>query len=349
MFPGLAVAGVLRARGHDVALWVTGRKEEHAALVNWDGPVVTVRARGFRSFLSVGAIGVSIGLLGALSSSIRIMRRRRPDALLAMGSYASMGPALAARLFGIPVVLHEANAIPGRAIRFLSRFADCVATGFEETREFIHHPHSIVTGIPLRESIEGARTDDRLGLLRDDWFTVLVVGGSRGAHTLNVVASSAVVRLRRKGLSVQAIHLAGSSDEDAIRDVYRRNGVPAAVFGFLDSIGQAYRRASFAVCRAGASTCAELLYYGVPALLVPYPLAIHRHQSANARALERALVADVVDEKELTEGRLEAYLLGKMNDPALPESERPAARRRGTRGASAALARLVEDAARKAT
>jgi len=300
-----------------------------------------------------------------------------------MGSYASIGPVLAARWLNIPVVLHEANVIPGRAIRFLSRWAEAVAVGFEETRHHLTHPRLVVTGMPVRQNVEreassvecrnedgGQATDagpqsaicnrqseisnhqseisnhqseiSNWGALAPSVFTLLVMGGSRGAHRLNEIVSQAILRLHREGNSLQVIHLAGRSDEQSIRQAYRQAGVPHAVFGFLHEMAQAYRQASLAICRSGASTCAELSCYGVPALLVPYPFAIHQHQAANADALSLSGAADICDEQILTVDWLVGYVAGLMSDTAHLAHMRTAALQRVMNNPAAALADLVE-------
>ncbi|MFC1461177.1 undecaprenyldiphospho-muramoylpentapeptide beta-N-acetylglucosaminyltransferase [Verrucomicrobiota bacterium] len=345
IFPGLATARALRRRGHEVMLWLVGRDLEPVALEGWEGKVVTVHARGFSSRFSPRNAGVLWSLFLSVLTCARTMKRSRPDVLLAMGSYASVGPVLAAKRLGIPVVLHEANVVPGRAIRLLSPVARTVAIGFEETRQVLRHKHVVLTGMPLREAAREDSSDELWNGLKDNGFTVLIMGGSRGAHTLNMMGSSAVIRLYQEARGVQVIHLTGSSDEAVIRAGYERVGVPHAVFGFLGDVRQAYRRAALAVCRSGASTCAELSCYGVPALLVPYPFATHQHQLANARALEKSGSADVRKEDELTEEWIVDYLRGHVSDHGRLESMKEAARNRVSEDAASALADLVEEAA----
>ena len=127
VFPGLATARELLSRGHEVTLWLTGRDTEQSARKDWDGPVVEVPARGFPSGLSFRSLQTAWKLAQAVGQCRAQMRRSRPDVLLAMGSYASVGPCGAARLLGVPIVLHEANVIPGRAVRLFSRSAAAVA------------------------------------------------------------------------------------------------------------------------------------------------------------------------------------------------------------------------------
>lgn len=371
IFPGLAVAEILRQRGHTVILWLAGKPGEDLALAGWVGTVVTVYARGVSSHAPQVLFAAGLRLVRAVLQCRQSMRHFSPDVLLAMGSYASIGPVLAARWLNIPVVLHEANVIPGRAIRFLSRWAQAVALGFEETRQHLAHRRLVFVGMPVRQHVErgnqamaaacrtanaGPQSEienhkleiNQWGALIPGRFTLLIMGGSRGAHRLNEIVSRTVIRLHGAGDAIQVIHLTGQSDEEAVRQAYQKNGVPHAVFGFLHDMARAYRPATLAICRSGASTCAELAYYGVPALLVPYPFAIHQHQTANADALASSGSADICDEQILTVEWLASYVAGLMRDPARLAHMRAAALRRVTRDPAAMLADLVEAIGRAA-
>jgi len=342
IFPGLATARELQRRGHEVVVWLAGKSIEGLSVENWDGPVESVRAAGFPSGVSWRAIGTLGRLAAAVTTCFRRMRRRRPDVVLAMGSYASVGPVLAARGLGIPVVLHEANAIPGRAVRWLSRWATAVGIAFESAALELQGRRTVITGMPVRPKQDGRLVDPAL---RENGFTVLVMGGSQGAHRLNEIVPRAVARVRAMGVDIQVIHLSGAADRDAVRAAYRDAGVDGMVLDFLSEVGLAYNRANLAICRAGAATCAELVQYGLPALLVPYPMAQRDHQMANARALEAAGVADVLPEHELEERTLGEYLarrcregIGRRPVPAAGERLLPS-------GAAQRLADLVESCA----
>jgi len=341
VFPGLATARVLRRRGHDVILWLAGKDVEQTAIAGWDGPVVTVHARGFSSGFSIRNASALWGLFRAFQTCRKTMKLHQPAVLLAMGSYASVGPALAARQSGIPLVLHESNVIPGRAIKLLHRWAAAVAIAFEETREFLRHERIVLTGMPLRESTE-ENNSGAWQAFEAGRFTMLIMGGSRGAHTLNIMASAAVTRLHKQGRKVQVIHLTGSADESRIRTDYEQAGVPHIVFGFLNDMAEAYQRTTLAVCRSGASTCAELSRYEVPALLVPYPFATHQHQLANARALEKSGSAHVRQESELSVDWIADYVSSHTADSTRLESMKKAAKIRNTGDAASLLADLVE-------
>lgn len=313
IFPGLATAEVLRARGHEVAIWIGGKKFEKEALAGWDGTVVVVPSCAFPArpgFSSLKALGM---LWRAFRQCRREMRAMRPDVFLAMGGYTSVAPVLAARELAVPIVLHEANVIPGRANRFLMRWAKTLALGFDETRSRIKHPDMILTGIPLRKVNP---CPGRFGenTLKPHLFTILVMGGSRGARALNETVTEAILRLHAAGKAIQVIHLTGTDDEEKVRQKYGAAGAPHFVAAFLQNMFPAYQRSSLAICRSGASTCAELGQYGVPALLVPYPHATAQHQLANAQAMKKSGMADVIEEKQLTAEWLEAYICAIMTD-----------------------------------
>jgi undecaprenyldiphospho-muramoylpentapeptide beta-N-acetylglucosaminyltransferase len=418
IFPGLATAETLRRRGHAVVVWLAGKRVEQTAVRGWDGPVVTVPFGGFGQLRSWRAPLIGLQLWRAIRQCKASLQAHRPEVLLAMGSYASLAPVWAAKSLRIPVVLHESNATPGRAIRFLSRWAAAVAVGFEETRPHLPHHRLVVTGTPLAERgkgegggwrvegesgrVEGGGwkgkaaneqlahrsqplaeerklsvSSEQLAVgsiqypvssiqhpassiqypvssiqhpqsailqnLSPDKFTVLVMGGSGGAHSLNEKAAQAIILLHQAGKPLQVIHLTGLADEQAVRQRYAQAGVPHLVFGFCHDMPEVYRRASLAICRSGAATCTELCRYGVAALLVPYPFATHQHQLANARALIATGAAELRVEAELTPEWLADYIAGAMADPARLDRIRQAALQRRGRDAAEALADLVEE------
>ncbi len=348
VFPGLATARELLSRGHDVTLWLTGRDTERSARKDWDGPVVEVPARGFPSGISFKSLQTAWKLAQAVLRCRAQMRKDKPDALLAMGSYASVGPCGAARLLGVPIVLHEANVIPGRAVRLFARSAAAVAAGFEETRYHLRQAKLSVVGVPLRDELtEAARGLSPRESAVHSPFRLLIVGGSMGAHRLNEVAAAALARLKKDGFEFAVVHLTGREDETSVRAAYEAAGVQAEVIAFTKYMAPLYHAADLAICRAGASTCAELAYFGVPALFVPYPNAAMDHQAANARALEKRGTADVVDESALTPEWLEAYLAQTLRKPERLVRLREAAFKEGVKDGTAALASLVEACARK--
>ncbi|MCK5850719.1 MAG: UDP-N-acetylglucosamine--N-acetylmuramyl-(pentapeptide) pyrophosphoryl-undecaprenol N-acetylglucosamine transferase [Kiritimatiellae bacterium] len=340
IFPGLAVANVLLQRDHTVTLWLAGRDIEDVSLSEWSGETVFVRAAGFQSHFSLAYFLGAARLLLCIFDSVRKMRRNRPDVLLAMGSYASVGPVVAARLLNVPVALHEANAAPGRAISFLSPCADAIALAFESAGRHLKHRRIVYTGFPLRSDLGGSFANTEL---MDGFTTVLVAGGSQGARFLDDIVSRAIKEVHLNGDRIQVIHLARPENRDDVERMYRDADVPCLVFGFLKEIGKAYNSADLAITRAGAATCAELHACQLPALLVPLPAARRNHQMLNALAMKDLGGIDVVAQDKLDTKWMVDYLHGVCANPGELEIRRDAMRSAPSHNATDLLADLVEN------
>ncbi len=346
VFPGVATALRLRERGHEVELWLAGRDIEKSLAGAWDGAVhpVGIRPVPWRSPLKACA-----GIGSQLSAFARLrarLGRERADAILAMGGYAGVAPVLAARSRGVTVILHESNAVPGRANTVLSRLARVTALAFQSANRFLPGRVTQWTGMPVRRDLLERRPLD--GIVPES-FTVLVMGGSQGAHRLNVLAGEALCRFppaEARGLSV--IHLAGERDAAEVRSLYREAGIEAQVFGFLSDIGRAYAAADAVICRAGAASCAELCLAGLPALLVPLPNAARDHQTANARVMAEAGASEYCAQADLTPERAKAFIRSIRDDVAKRESMRNALAGMARAGADDNLADLIERAAEAA-
>lgn len=341
-FPGLATAEALRARGHDVTLWLAGKGVESVTASAWNGPVEVLVSKGFEGRAGLRHLHSAWSLYRAVMEGTRRMRRAPPSALLAMGAYASVGPLGAAWRLGIPFVLHESNVVPGRAIRLFSRGAAAVAGAFAETGFHLKRRDFTLTGTPLRPALAAAAHAARGAVAVPHPPCVLVMGGSAGAQRLNELMPEALGFLRAAGETPAVVHLAGRGGDTSVLAAYARHGVPAEVLPFTHDMAALYARATLAVCRSGAATCAELGAFGVPALLVPYPFAVSDHQTANARSLERAGAADVVPESSLTAAWLADYLGERLRHRERLREMRAAALSRAPSDAAGALADLVE-------
>jgi UDP-N-acetylglucosamine--N-acetylmuramyl-(pentapeptide) pyrophosphoryl-undecaprenol N-acetylglucosamine transferase len=339
IFPGLTAANELRRRGHEVTLWLAGARPEGDALAGWPGPVEQIRAGGFQSARLLSNLAAAWSLLMAIPACRRRMKRNRPDVLLAMGSYASVGPSIAARSLRIPLVLHEANAVPGRAVSLLSRYASAVAVTFDAAAAHLPSATTVKTGLPIRTDLDD-RFDD--GVLRRGVFTVLVMGGSQGAQRLNEIVPEALIRLHARGAHLQVVHLAGRHDADRVHSQYAAAGLSHVVFPFLKEMGKAYNAADLAVSRSGAASCMELATRGVPCLLVPFPFARRDHQTANAAEMARCGGADTIAQRDLTAQWLADYVEPCMRQPAKLVTMRQALKAVAVPDATARLADLVE-------
>lgn len=329
----------MRERGNAVTLWLSGRDIEQASVSDWDGPVERVHAEGFQSG-GIRALGTIRSLVSAVAVCRRGMKKNRPDVVLGMGSYASVGPVVAARSLGVPAVVHEANVVPGRAVAFLARLGATVGLTFAATRRYLPGARTEVTGLPVRRDLGGSFDD---GALTGGRFTVLVMGGSQGARRVSEVGIAAILALHGRGAPIQVVHLCGRNQgADAIRSKYQSAGVPALVFEFLREMGKAYTAADIAVCRSGASSCMELATCGVPAVLVPLPTAVRDHQTANAREMEEAGAAVCLPESELTVDQLAGLVDNLRSDAPRLVAMKEAMRRMAQPEAAERLADLVE-------
>ena len=315
-FPGLAVAAELKRRGHEVVVWDSGRDIESSVMKSWDGPVFSTGARQL-SPKSVFSIFASI------LRCRKEMKRAKPDALLAMGSYSSLPPVLAARMCKVRVFLHEANTVPGKAVEFLSRFADTVAISFDMTARYLKDVKTVRTGLPVRAAItEGRRVD----FIPANAFVVFVTGGSQGAHAVNLLLMDALSMLKRevdKRLSshppslpprpLYVIHQTGAKDETLVMTEYTKVSLPARVHAFENEMANAFASADIVVARAGASTCFELAACGKPAFFIPLPSAMRNHQHFNADAFVAKGAADEGVQAQLAAKQICRYLLEKYD------------------------------------
>ena len=318
-FPGLAVAEEMRRRGHEVTVWASGRDIESSVMKRWDGPVFSTGARQL-------SVRNAFHNLGAILRCRKEMKRTRPDALLAMGSYSSLPPVLAARSCKVKVYLHEANTVPGKAVDFLSRFAETVAISFDVTSRYLKGVKTVRTGLPVRSDItSGTRFD----FIPSNAFVVFVTGGSQGAHAVNMLLKDALVMLKseldKRNQAVQqsnnssrplyVIHQTGAKDEPLVVEAYSKVGLPSRVHAFEAEMANAFASADIVVARAGASTCFELAACGKPALLIPLPSAMRNHQHFNADAFAAKGAADEGDQAQLAVRQVCRYLLEKYDRP----------------------------------
>jgi UDP-N-acetylglucosamine--N-acetylmuramyl-(pentapeptide) pyrophosphoryl-undecaprenol N-acetylglucosamine transferase len=285
LFPALAVAEALPA-GWDVHwLGVPDRLERQ--LVPSRYPLHTVKAgglqgRGLRRLLNL------LRLLAATRTVRRLIRRESIDAVFSTGGYIAAPAILAARWCGVPVVLHESNAIPGRVTRLLSRLCSCVALGLPAAAEDLRRCRPVVTGTPVRAAfLQHAPPPDWTPA--GEGPLLLVMGGSQGAVGLNRMVRPLLARLSAAG--VRVVHLTGSNDPEA-----GRGSAPAGVVErpFCDSMAGLLQHADLAVSRSGAGALSELAVCGTPAVLVPYPAAADQHQDANASAAASLAAAVIV-------------------------------------------------------
>ena len=354
MFPGLAVASELLARGHEVGIVLSGRTVESEKAGSGIPEAATRLAVRIPKPSARRPLSLAAWLFAAVPAR-RALRKFRPDALLAMGSYTSLPPVLAARSLGIPVALHEANAVPGKAVAKLARFASAVCVSFPHMeKRFAPGTRLAETGLPLRAEFSRGIGGSKA---RPGAFNLLVMGGSQGAHALNRLvaeAFGAAARTDPEGLArrhVKIVHLAGRSGEEEARKAWAQSGaaghgVEVEVVAFESDMARRYAEADACVSRAGASSCFELALAGVPAVFVPLPHLAGDHQSRNAEAFAGA--ADTVSQEDPDAARkLVSAVFALADDPALRAARREKMLALAPTSAAAKVASVVEDLARR--
>jgi UDP-N-acetylglucosamine--N-acetylmuramyl-(pentapeptide) pyrophosphoryl-undecaprenol N-acetylglucosamine transferase len=251
----------------------------------------------------VGILRFLQGILAlplAFIASWRILRRYRPDVVVGVGGYSSGPVVLAAWMQRVPTCVQEQNALPGITNKILGRIANVVFVAFEEARRFFPEGKVQVIGNPIRSKLLDNYLRSRMDHAR---FTILVFGGSLGAKRLNALTLEALDDLVELKDELHFVHQTGKSDVEAVRAGYLQRGFSAEVLDFIDDMSSAYAKADLVICRAGATTVAELTVCKRAAILVPYPHATDNHQEVNARSLVEAGAALMFREGELT-GRI---------------------------------------------
>ena len=343
VFPAEALAGELRERGYTLALFTDRRGAA------WSGALGDVDTHAIRAgrVSGVGILhrlrGMAELALGGLQSR-RLLSRLRPSVVVGFGGYASVPAMIAASSLSVPTVVHEQNALLGRANRLLAPRVSAIATSFATVARLRAEDASkvVLTGNPVREAVRALRDQPYPEPERGGTINILVTGGSQGASVFSRVVPDAIARLpeeirARINLSQQC----RSEDIDLVRSAYGAMDFMAQVATFFSDLADRLARAHLVICRSGASTCAELTTAGRPAILVPYPHAADDHQTHNARALAEAGGAELVAEPDFTPELLAARLKLMIEQPGRLAAMAAAAHRVGHADAAGNLAILV--------
>lgn len=341
IMPGLAVAEILRERGWRV-LWLGNPDKMEGRLVPARGiDLVPMHFQGVRGRGAMTLLKLPFLLMRACLQAWQRLSQVRPDVVLGMGGYVAFPGGMMASLRGMPLVVHEQNAVAGTANRWLAKRARRVLSGFPNVL-----PRAEVLGNPVRQDLcalpdPSVRYGARSGALR-----VLVVGGSLGAQALNTVLPQALALMAPESRPV-VTHQAGEKHLQGLRDGYAQAQVDAECRDFIDNMSEAMAQADILICRAGAMTVAEVAAAGVAALFVPFPHAIDDHQTANARYLSDVQAAWLCPQTELTPAWL-ADWLGQRTRPEL-QSVAERARQHARPQAATDIADVCEQAAGRAS
>ncbi|MCP4649242.1 MAG: undecaprenyldiphospho-muramoylpentapeptide beta-N-acetylglucosaminyltransferase [PVC group bacterium] len=295
---------------------------------------------------------ISVFLVKSIVEAIKIfflLFKIKPDAVVAFGGRSSIPAIFGARLLRIPTLIHEQNVIPGKVTRFLAHISDKVAVGFKVSQRYFKRKDTIFTGTPVRDGlkkIEKQEARRSLGL-SESKFTILVLGGSQGAHFINQNFLLAIENLSDKEKqSLQIIHLSGEKDKLKVEQGYLAADITARVFSYLFEISPAYCASDLVVSRAGAGTLSEVIYFAKAAVLIPYAYA-HAHQKENAKVMEDKAAAFVLNEDETCGEKVREIIVQAIKDPQTLQKIALATQKLNSDQATVVLAKLVEESVKR--
>jgi len=347
IFPALAVAEEMRRRSENVGSGAVkyatvflgaGRGLEARVIPRAGYPLETIRGAGLKGISGWKRALNAAQLPRSAFEAAQLLYRLRPSVVVGIGGYIAGPIMLEAALAGIPTLLYEANAIPGFTNRVLAPVVRLAAVGLGQSLD-VYGSKGRLTGHPVREEFYQVEPKAHVPP-----YTVLIVGGSQGARALNQCLMESLPLFRSKaGETLRFIHQTGEADYNAVRGAYAEHGAGFEVCAFIDNIAEAFSRADLIICRAGAATIAELAAAGKASILVPYPSATDQHQLHNARALERAGGACVIEQKDLKPARLVENVMGLLGDPEKLALMEQRARTLASPHAAARIADLIEE------
>ena len=337
LFPGIAIAEELAMRDQNNHVLFVGTTAglEARILPKRKIPLQTIPVRGLKGKSPVHKLE-SLGTIPwAVMRSLRIIRSFCPDLVIGLGAYVAGPLLLAASLLRIPRVIQEQNVIPGATNRISARMAHRVFLSFEESRRYFNPEKVVVTGNPIRREFSLP-----VAAKKAKGFGLLVFGGSRGAHRINQAMVDALDSLGDLKSHLRIIHQTGSDDAQKVAKTYQQKGFTARVESFIEDMVTAYRESDLIVCRAGATTIAELTACGRAAILIPYPFAANNHQEINARTLVDRGAAHMILDRNLSGASLAGTIRLFFNTPSMI---RTMARVSAGLGRSDAAQRIVDE------
>ncbi len=343
LFPAEALACEIRARGYSVHLVTDSRAERFAGKFPAD-EIHIVQSATFASKNPVAIARTLYALWSGYRAAKQLTRRLKPQVVVGFGGYPTVPPVLAAASLDVPTLIHEQNAVMGRANKALAAKVKAIAGGFlPEGRGSDHAAKIVVTGNPVRPAVLDAARVPYAPSQAGEPFNLVVFGGSQGAQFFSQSLPNAICMME-EGLRsrLRVTQQARPDDADGVVASYAKLGVPAEVAPFFTDMADRIARAHLVICRSGASTVSELAVIGRPSVLVPYPYALDHDQAANAAALKAQGGAQVIAQAKLSHERLKELLEDSMKDAPGLAAMAAAAKLSGKPGATRLLANLVE-------
>jgi UDP-N-acetylglucosamine--N-acetylmuramyl-(pentapeptide) pyrophosphoryl-undecaprenol N-acetylglucosamine transferase len=316
IYPAIAIAREYLARDPQRRVVFVGTEKglEKTIVPKAGFPLELIDVGGLKGKGGLDLVRNVLRVPKGLAQAFRLVGKHKPGVVLGVGGYSSGPVLLAAKLRGVPTIIHEANAFPGLANRAVARFVTAVAVAFEEALPRLKRPDGVVTGNPIRKEFFEAKHPGQRAT--DNGQRLLIFGGSQGSRILNETMSGALLFLSRLKDSLTIVHQTGPNDLEKVRKAYHDSAFAnAAVVPYLDPIVDEMAAADLVVSRAGAMTVSELSAIGRAAILVPFAAATNNHQELNARVVERAGGAVVITEAELSPEKLAAAITDIVSNP----------------------------------
>ncbi len=314
LFPGIAVAEEVQSRNRENEVLFVGTAQglENTLLAKLGFKLRTITVGGVIGRGTVNTIKNIFLIPRSMNQSRRIIRDFEPDLALGVGGYASGPTILVARLAGIKTAIAEQNVQPGIANRILGGLVHKVFITYPETSRWFSPAKTVLCGNPVRSGFQRGQASAKPAGSK---FTLLVFGGSQGAQAINEAMIDALFYLKESGLNLRIIHQTGQKDQGYVTKSYKDHGQDAEVLAFINDMPRVMREADLIICRAGATSIAEITSLGKAAILIPYPFATHDHQTKNAQALAGQGAAELILQRRLN-GRALAQTIAKFyNNP----------------------------------
>ena len=308
LFPGIAIAQEFMSRNPEnrIVFISTGNAMEKSVLSQAGFELLTIPASGLKGLGVKNQVRSLFDLPKGILAAVRHLKKFKPDLVISVGSYSAGPVAVAAFFLGVNIALHEQNILPGITNRILSPFAKRIYLSFDKPSTGMKPKKIRFSGNPVRSSFFSPKYENEglknIGNGEKIPFTILIVGGSQGAHSINQTVIEALAYLDNKDRFL-FVHQTGRTDKDMVKGAYERIGVACEVRPFFNDMEKQYQKADLLICRSGATTVAEITVTGKASILIPFPYAADNHQVLNAEALDEAGAAEMILERHLN-GRL---------------------------------------------
>ena len=316
VYPGIAVAQQLKKSKVEILFVGRLNNIESRIVAKYNFSYKGIYSEPLPRKISLSIFKFFIKLIIAFFQSLFLIRKFKPDVIVGTGGYVSFTVIAGGWLLKVPTVIHEQNIVPGLTNRILAKIAKKVTVSFIASKKYFTRQEVIISGNPVREEILSLDRDSAIKTLElnKNKITVLVLGGSSGAHTLNLAVIDSLDFLATVRDKIQIIHTTGLDDYELVRSAYQEKGYSARVARFMYDIENAYKSADLVICRAGATTLAEVTALGLPSIVVPYPFATDEHQKKNAQLLADNKAAIMILDRNVGGSKLSVEILNLIQD-----------------------------------